>query len=92
MPNKIYRHLCRNYHLYSFIANLLNAISIAGLALLGVLTDTLAVAWLVGWGFMFAIMFGIGKLLDQEIDDLDKVKQHSSCAGEITNESPTDNV
>jgi len=64
----------------------------AGLALLGVLTDTLAVAWLVGWGFMFAIMFGIGKLLDQEIDDLDKVKQHSDCAEEVGNDSTSDNV
>lgn len=91
MPNKFYKHICRNYHLYSFIANLLNAVSMAGLALLGILTDTLAVAWLVGWGFMFAIMFGIGKLLDQEIDDLDKVKQHSICAEEVADES-TDNV
>lgn len=85
MPSKIYKHLCRHYHLYSFIANLLNAVSMAGLALLGILTDTLAVAWLVGWGFMFAMMFGIGKLLDQEIDDLDKVKQHS-CAEDVTDE------
>lgn len=92
MPTKLYRHLCRHYHLYSFIANLLNAISMAGLALLGVLTDTLAVAWLVGWGFMFAIMFGIGKLLDQEIDDLDKVKQHSDCAEEVDNDSTSGNV
>lgn len=89
MNNKIYTHLCRNYHTYSFIANLLNAVSMAGLALLGVLTDTLAVAWLVGWGFMFAIMFGIGKLLDQEIDDLDKVKQHSHCAEDVADESAT---
>lgn len=79
MASKIYKHLCRHYHLYSFTANLLNAISMAGLALLGVLTDTLTIAWLVGWGFMFAIMFCIGRLLDQEIDDLDKVKQHQDC-------------
>lgn len=89
MKNKIYKHLCRHYHLYSFTANLLNAISMAGLALLGVLTDTLAVAWLVGWGFMFAIMFGLGKLLDQEIDDLDKVKQHSNCAEDVADERAT---
>jgi hypothetical protein len=79
MANKLYKHLCRHYHLYSFTANLLNAISMAGLALLGVLTDALTIAWLVIWGFMFAIMFCIGRLLDQEIDDLDKVKQHLDC-------------
>lgn len=91
MRNKFYNHICRHYHLYSFTANLLNAISMAGLALLGVLTDTLAVTWLVGWGFMFAIMFGIGKLLDQEIDDLDKVNQHSECAEENANDRTTIN-
>lgn len=92
MSSKLYRHIRRHYHLYSFTANLLNAISMAGLALLGVLTDTIAVAWLVGWGFMFAIMFGIGKLLDQEIDDLDKVKQHSNCAEDVSDERTTDDV
>lgn len=63
--------------MYSFIANALNAISLAGLAFLGILTDTMTVAWLIGWGLMFAGMFFLGKLLDQEIDDLDKVKEHS---------------
>lgn len=77
MGNKLYKHLCRHYQLYSFMANFLNAVSMSGLALLGLLTDTMTVRWLVIWGVMFAIIFGIGKLLDQEIDDLDKVKEHS---------------
>lgn len=76
MGKKIYENICRHYHLYSFIANMLNAISMAGLALLGVLTDTMTVTWLVGWGIMFAAMFGVGYLLNQEIDDMDKVKEH----------------
>lgn len=91
MLNKLYQHLCRHYHLYSFIANLLNAVSMAGLALLGILTDTLAAYWLACWGLMFAIMFATGRLLDQEIDDLDKVKQHSQCAKEVADDSNTDN-
>jgi hypothetical protein len=77
MGKKFYKHLCRHYQLYSFIANMLNAVSMAGLALLGVLTDTMTVAWLVGWGVMFAVLFGAGKLLNQEIDDMDKVKEHT---------------
>ena len=77
MGKRMYKHLCRHYHLYSFTANMLNAISLAGLALLGVITDTMTVAWLFGWAVMFATLFFIGKLLDQEIDDLDKVKEHS---------------
>lgn len=82
MTNKIYKHICKNYQLYSVIANMLNAVSMAGLALIGVLTDTMTVAWLVSCGVMFAVMFGLGKLLDQEIDDMDKVKEHeceNSC-------------
>jgi hypothetical protein len=78
MGKRFYKHLCKHYQLYSFTANILNAVSMAGLALLGLLTDTMAVTWLVGWGIMFAILFGIGKLLDQEIDDLDKVKEHTN--------------
>lgn len=74
---KFYNHICRHYHLYSFIANMLNAVSMAGLALLGILTDTMTVTWLVGWGIMFAVLFGLGKLLNQEIDDIDKVKDHA---------------
>lgn len=82
--NKLYKHLCKHYHLYSFIANTLIAVSMAGLALLGVLTDTMTVAWLAGWGIFFAAMFGIGKLLDQEIEDMDRVKGHDedSCKSE----------
>lgn len=77
MWNKLYKNICKHYHFYSFAANTLIAIGMAGLALLGILTDTMTVAWLVGWGFMFATLFCIGKLLDQEIDDLNKVKEHS---------------
>lgn len=76
MLNKTYKYICKHYHLFSFIANSLIAISMAGLALLGVLTDTMTVTWLVGWGILFAALFGLGKLLDQEIDDMDKVRDH----------------
>lgn len=74
---RLYNHICKHYQLYSLIANTLNAVSMAGLALLGLLTDTMTAAWLIGWGVMFALMFCLGKLLNQEIDDLDKVKGHT---------------
>lgn len=76
MLDKFYRHMCKHYHLYSFTANMLNAVSMAGLAYLGILTDTMTLNWLVGWGVMFAVMFGLGRLLNQEIDDMNKVKEH----------------
>lgn len=77
MSKKFYVHLCKHYQTYSLIANILNAVSMAGMSLLGILTSTMTVTWLVGWGIMFAAMLGIGKLLDQEIDDMDKVKEHT---------------
>src|ERR1051325_6063296 len=67
-----------HYHLYSFLANGLIAVSMAGLALVGVLTQDMAVTWLIGWGAFFAVMFGLGKLLDQEVDDIDKVDEHET--------------
>lgn len=76
MLEKFYSHMCKHYHLYSFMANMLNAVSMAGLAYLGILTDTMTMNWLVGWGIMFAVMFGLGRLLNQEIDDMTKVKEH----------------
>ena len=82
MGSKIYKHICKNYHLYSFIANSLNAFSMAGLFLLGAITDSMTVAWLVGCGLLFACLFFIGKLLDQEIEDMNRVKEHdceSNC-------------
>lgn len=78
MWNKVYKNICKHYRIYSFTANALNAVGLAGLALLGILTEQITVAWLFGWGLMFATLLGIGKLLDQEIDDLDKVKEHSN--------------
>lgn len=76
MFERFYNHMCKHYHLYSFTANMLNAVSMAGLAYLGILTDTMTLNWLIGWGIMFAVMFGLGKLLNQEIEDMNKVKEH----------------
>lgn len=77
MMEKLYAHMCKHYQKYSLAANSLNAIAMAGFALLGVLTQYMAVVWLVLWGIVFAAMLGLGKFLDQEIDDLEKVKGHT---------------
>lgn len=91
MLEKLYKHMCSHYHLYSFIANTLNAISMAGLAYLGILTDTMTMNWLVGWGIMFAILFGIGRLLNEEIDDMNKVKEHTPREQPICKQLTDDN-
>ena len=76
MLNRIYKHMCSHYHAYSMVANILIALSIAGLSLLGILTTVLTSKVLVAWGFVFAVIFCVGKLIDQEVEDMDKVNDH----------------
>lgn len=76
MLKAIYQNIKKHYHLYSFIGNTMMAIAMGGLALLGILTDVMTVGWLIGWGVMFALIFALGKLIDQEVDDIDKVGKH----------------
>lgn len=94
MLNAIYKHMCMNYHAYSMVANILIALSIAGLSLLGILTTVLTSKVLVAWGFIFAVLFCVGKLLDQEVNDMDKVGNHQKrrCDSEPTNDSANDSV
>jgi len=74
--SKLYNHMRKHYRLYSFTANTLVALAIAGLALLGVLNTVLTLKVLITWGAVFAIVYGIGKWLDQEVDDLDKMRNY----------------
>ena len=80
---KFYLHMCKHYHTYSFIANGLIAVSMAGLAFLGVLTHAMTVTAMVCWGGLFALIFALGKWLDQEVEDMDKVTNHEEVACDI---------
>lgn len=91
MLEKLYKNMCSHYRMYSFIANTLNAISMAGLAYLGILTDTMTINWLVGWGITLAVLFGLGRLLNEEIDDMNKVKEHTPCEQSICKQLTDDN-
>lgn len=73
---KFYLHMCKHYHTYSFVANGLIAISMAGLAFLGILTNAMTITALICWGGLFAVIFALGKWLDQEVEDMDKVAHH----------------
>lgn len=74
--NKLYAHMRAHYPVYSFTANTLIALAIAGMALLGLLNTVLTVSALITWGGLLALIYGVGKWLDQEVDDLDKVRDH----------------
>lgn len=76
LTKKLHSHMCKHYHTYSFVANGMVAVAMAGLTLLGVLNTTITVAALMAWGGLFAILFAVGKWLDQEVEDVDKVTEH----------------
>lgn len=77
MTTKFHQHLTKHYPKYSLLANALIALGFAGMALLGVLNSVLTAAALIAWGILVASLYAIGKLLDQEVEDLDKVKAHA---------------
>lgn len=76
MNKRFYLHLGKYYSRYSMLANTLIALALAGFALLGILSTALTVVMLATWGGVFACLYAVGKLLDQEVDDLDKIKGH----------------
>ncbi len=72
----LYEHMRKHYRLYSFTANMLIALAIGGLAFLGILNTVLTVQVLFTWGAVLATVYVVGKWLDQEVDDLGKLREH----------------
>lgn len=64
------RRLIKSYSSLSIIANILVALSISGLAVLGVISNVLAIPLLVGLAITFGVVGIIGRVVDQGIDDL----------------------
>lgn len=74
--NAFYCHLNKHYSMYSFLANATTAIAMTGLALLGVLNGALTTLALVVWACIFGAIYLFGKWLNQEVDDIEKLKGH----------------
>lgn len=66
------QRLLRSYSSLSIIANILVALSISGLAVLGVISNVLAIPLLVGLAIFFGILGLVGRTVDQSLDDLHK--------------------
>lgn len=64
--------LVRSYSSLSIIANILVALSISGLAVLGVISNVIAIPLLVGLAILFGILGLIGRTVDQSLDDMHK--------------------
>jgi len=64
------QRLLRSYSSLSIIANILVALSISGLAVLGVISNVLAIPLLVGLAVSFGVLGLIGRVIDQGLDDV----------------------
>lgn len=62
--------LIKSYSSLSIIANVLVALSISGLAVLGVISNVLAIPLLVGLAITFGLVGLVGRVVDQELDDV----------------------
>jgi len=63
------QRLLKSYSSLSIVANILVALSISGLAVLGVISDVVAIPILVGLAITFGLVGLIGRVVDQELDD-----------------------
>lgn len=63
------QRLLKSYSSLSIVANILVALSISGLAVLGVISDVVAIPILVGLAITFGVVGLLGRVIDQELDD-----------------------
>jgi hypothetical protein len=71
------QRLLKSYSSLSIVANILVALSISGLAVLGVISDVVAIPILVGLAITFGVVGLLGRVIDQGLDDvrLDDIKE-----------------
>jgi hypothetical protein len=64
------QRLVKSYSSWSIIANILVALSISGLSVLGVISNVIAIPLLVTLAITFGLVGLIGRVLDQGLDDI----------------------
>lgn len=69
--HKNWKQLLKTYSFLSLVANAFIAISVSGLAVLGVLSSELAFPVLATTGAILGVMGAVGRLIDEEIEDLE---------------------
>lgn len=74
--------LLRSYSSLSIIANILVALSISGLSVLGVISNVIALPLLVGLALAFGLAGLLGRIVDQGLDDI-----RQECKGEVEDDS-----
>lgn len=64
------QRLVKSYSSLSIIANILIALSVSGLSVLGVISNVLAIPLLVGLAITFGVVGLLGRVIDQGLDDV----------------------
>lgn len=64
------QRLLKSYSSLSIVANILVALSVSGLAVLGVISNVIAIPLLVGLAITFGVVGLLGRVIDQELDDV----------------------
>jgi hypothetical protein len=64
------QRLVKSYSSWSIIANILVALSISGLSVLGVISNVIAIPLLVTLAITFGLVGLVGRVLDQGLDDI----------------------
>ena len=68
LPNK--KKILKSYSFLSMLGNFLIALSISGLAVLGVLSSDIAFPLLAGLAISFGLFGLAGRFIDQSLDDV----------------------
>ena len=74
--------LLRSYSSLSIIANILVALSISGLSVLGVISNVIAFPLLIGLALALGLVGLFGRIIDQGLDDI-----RQECKGEVEDDS-----
>ena len=71
------QRLIKSYSSWSIIANILVALSISGLAVLGAISNVIAIPLLLGLAITFGVVGLAGRVIDQGLDDVrpDDIKE-----------------
>ena len=68
------QRLTKSYSSLSILANILVALSISGLSVLGVISNVLAIPLLVGLAITFGLVGLAGRVIDQGLEDIEDAK------------------
>jgi hypothetical protein len=64
------QRLLKSYSSWSIIANILIALSVSGLSVLGVISNVIAIPLLVCLALTFGVVGLVGRVIDQGLDDI----------------------